>query len=94
MTAPDYRESVRGHIGPDVIAALWQGCFSIIEDWIETLPNTCWADLEKLDVKRTLRSIHADPTLKNDLQFWIGQNLFALQEYPNFRISTVAAIEA
>lgn len=91
---PIYRERVRGHFTPEASAALWSGCYMIEGGYLETLPLDCLAELYKLDVQTPLHKIRADPILTNQLQFWMGQNLFALQVYPGIVAHADAAIAA
>ena len=82
MTPPAYRERVRGHFPPAISAALWGDCYVIVDDTLEVLSTDCRVALETLDITPTLRSIRADTELASDLRYWLGQNIFALQEYP------------
>jgi hypothetical protein len=79
---PAYRERIRGHFPPEVNAALWSGCWKLEAGSREVLTQDCVPLLRKLDVRPALHSIRADALLTNQLQFWVGQNLFALQTYP------------
>jgi hypothetical protein len=92
--SPAYRESVRGHINPQAFAYLWQGCHVIIDGQIEQLPRDCIADLRTLDSGAMLRDVHADPVLKKQLQFWLGQNILATVAYPAVQADGRAAMAA
>jgi hypothetical protein len=41
-----------------------------------------------------LRDIRAGPAINQELQFWLGQNLFALTGYPDMRRNADKAIAA
>ena len=94
VAPPAYRERVRGYFEPDVSAALWSGCWKLEGGGREVLSNDCLSLLLKLDVRPTLHFIKGDPMLTNELQFWLGQNLFALQSYPPIFVHANAAMAA
>jgi hypothetical protein len=94
LTAPAYRERVRGHISPDAAEALWGRCFVITDEQFEVLSRDCAPELVDVDSAAILRAIRADPRLADDLRFWLGQNIFAMGEYPNARQSAAEAVEA
>ena len=81
-TAPPYREQVRGHFSPDAAAQLWGGCWRSTGGRYEELVRDCEADLRALDVQAMLAAMHADSELVAGLQFWIGQNIFAVSALP------------
>ena len=91
---PAYRETVRGHIRPEAFRMLWAGCHSIIDSQREELPRDCEADLARLDTASMLRAIQADPALRQQLQFWLGQNILAQQAFPGVRSRGEAALRA
>ena len=78
---PSYRESIRGHITPDVAAALWAQCWKA-DKRVEHLLFGCVDNLKILGVSEILHNIRADQALTTELQFWIGQNILGLQNYP------------
>lgn len=92
--APAYRERIRGLFTPDAAAALWRGCMRLPGSEIEELIRDCVDDLKPLDAAAMLREIHADPMLIELLQFWLGQNIFALTGYPDMRRYADEAIAA
>jgi hypothetical protein len=92
--APAYRERIRGYFTPEAAEALWQGCMWLPGSEIEELTRECIDDLRLLDVAAMLREIRADPALTPELQFWLGQNIFALTGYPDMRRYADAAIAA
>ena len=89
-----YRETVRGHINPEAFRQLWGRCLAILSGQIETLSRDCVADLGVLNSSTMLQSIHADPLLKQQLQFWLGQNLLAETIFPGMRVRGEAAMAA
>ena len=93
LTAPAYRERVRGHFSPDAATALWDGCF-VVTSQFEVLSRDCATDLATIDSASILQAIRADDEIAGQLRFWIGQNIFALQEYPDVRRDAAAAIAA
>jgi hypothetical protein len=93
-TPPAYRERVRGYFTPEASAALWRGCHRMPSGQLEELKRDCAGDLEPLDAAAMLRGIRADAALKPELQFWLGQNIFALRAYPDMRKSADAAMAA
>ncbi|HET9032307.1 MAG TPA: hypothetical protein VFN25_05305 [Dokdonella sp.] len=94
VSPPVYRERIRGYFPPEVSAALWSDCYENESGDSEVLTQDCEPLLHKLDVRPTLHSIRTDATLINPLQFWVGQNLFALQTYPAILARADAAIVA
>lgn len=91
---PAYRDRVRGYFPPPISAALWAGCYKIEGAEREVLTHDCMSALRKLDVRSTLHSIRTDAMLTSELQFWMGQNLVALQNYPTFIALADMAIAA
>jgi hypothetical protein len=92
--APAYRERTRGFFTPDAAAVLWRGCMQLPGSEIEELTRDCVDELAPLDVAAMLRDIHSDSALVELLQFWLGQNIFALTGYPDMRGNADAAIAA
>lgn len=92
--APAYRERIRGHFTPEAAEALWRDCMRLPGSEIEELTRECIDDLKPLDAAVMLREIRADPALTRELQFWLGQNIFALTGYPDMRRYAGAAIAA
>lgn len=92
--SPAYRESVRGHIAPQAFAHLWHGCHVIVDGQIEELSRNCIADVRLLDTAAMLQDIRADPMLKQQLQFWLGQNILATVAYPAVQADGEAAMAA
>ncbi|MDX1518052.1 MAG: hypothetical protein R3288_14495 [Woeseiaceae bacterium] len=81
--APRYRERIRSYITPEAAELLWTGCMRLPGSEIEELTRDCIDDLKALGVEDMLRDIRADPELAKELQFWLGQNIFALTGYPD-----------
>ena len=48
----------------------------------------------EVDTVVMLRAIHADPALRQDLQFWLGQNILAERAFPGVRSRGEAALRA
>ncbi len=94
QTPPVYRERLRGYLTPDASAALWGDCYSLREGMFEDLLFDCAADLQKLDTAAMLRAIRSDAALAGQLRYWLGQNIFAAQEYQSVRDAAAAAIAA
>ncbi|MGB0134628.1 hypothetical protein [Dokdonella sp.] len=94
VSPPAYRERVRGYFPPEISAALWSGCYKLEGGDREVLTDDCLPLLRKLDVRPTLHSIRNDAMLTNQLQFWAGQNIVALQTYPPILARADAAIAA
>ncbi|MEZ5957868.1 MAG: hypothetical protein R3C27_11735 [Hyphomonadaceae bacterium] len=93
LTPPVYRERLRRRLSPEAAAVLWGDCF-IVEAEIETMSTDCAPQLADVDTASVLRAIRADDQIADDLRFWIGQNIFAQQEYPRARESAASAIAA
>jgi hypothetical protein len=74
-----FRERVRGHFTPDASDALWRGCYRLLGGQIEEMSRDCLDDLKPVDAPAMLR----DGALAQELQFWLGQNAFALTAYPD-----------
>jgi len=91
---PAYREIVRGHIRPAAFRVLWGGCHTILDGQREELSRDCESDLAALDTAAMLRAMHADPGLRQQLQFWLGQNLLAEVAYPGMRRRGEVALAA
>ena len=81
--APPYRERIRSYLTPEAAELLWTGCMRLPGSVIEELTRDCIDDLKALDVNAMLTEIRADPELARELQFWLGQNIFALTGYPD-----------
>lgn len=92
--APAYRERIRGHFTPEAAEALWRGCMRLPGSEIEELTRECVDELKPLGATAMLREIRADLALTRELQFWLGQNIFALTGYPDMRRYADAAIAA
>ena len=80
--APAYREQVRGHFTPEAAEILWRDCWRPINGQLEALSRDCEGGVKSLDVAAMLRAIRADPGISTNLQFWIGQNIFAARAFP------------
>jgi hypothetical protein len=95
LTPPPYRERVRGHFSPAIAAALWDRCFEVDRvKLVEVLSRDCVSDLDAGESARILEAIRADGELAGMLRFWIGQNVFAIQEHPRLRADAAHAIAA
>jgi hypothetical protein len=91
---PAYRETVRGYIRPEAFRILWGGCHAILGSQREELSRDCMRDLAALDTAAMLRAMHADPSLRQQLRFWLGQNILAEVVYPGMRLRGEAALAA
>lgn len=91
---PAYRETVRGHIRPEAFRILWGGCHAILDSQREELSHDCERDLAALDTAAMLRAMRADPALRQQLQFWLGQNILAEKAYPEMRMRGDVALAA
>jgi len=91
---PAYREAVRGHISPQAFRHLWGGCHAILDGQLEALSRNCEKDLAGLDTASMLRAIHADQVLRQQLQFWMGQNILAEIAFPGLRSRGELALAA
>lgn len=94
LTAPAFRTSLRGYLSPDSSLVLWGACFDVPDDQLERLSRDCIGDLDPADAASMLGAIHADPALAGELRFWIGQNIFALDEFPDTLRTARQAIDA
>ena len=94
QTPPAYRERIRGHLTPEAAEALWKGCFQMRTGQIEELTRGCLGILKSLDAASILRETRADTTLIPELQYWLGQNIFALAFYPDMQKSAQVAKSA
>ncbi len=93
LTAPAYRERLRRHLSPEAAEVLWGDCF-VVDAEIESMSADCAPALASVDTASVLRAIRADDQIADDLRFWIGQNIFAQQEYPRARESAANAVAA
>ncbi|WP_340693950.1 hypothetical protein [Hyphomonas sp.] len=91
LAPPAYRETVRGYFSPDASRAMWQKCHHLMGGTREVLDKGCTDDLEKFDAALMLEHIRTAPGLAEQLRFWIGQNNFALKQYPEALPVTRAA---
>ncbi len=73
---------------------LWAGCHAIVDSQREELPRDCESELAALDTAVMLCAIHADPGLRQHLQFWLGQNILAERAFPGVRSRGEAALRA
>ena len=94
LTAPQFRVTLRGFISPDAAVALWGDCFDVPDNQLETLSRDCAGDLNPADAAATLGAIRADKSVANELRFWIGQNVFALDEFTDTLRTANTAIAA
>jgi hypothetical protein len=92
--SPTYRETVRGHITPQAFVHLWGDCHVVLDGQLEQLLRGCVEEVRSLDAGAMLRDIHADPVLKQQLQFWLGQNILAEVAYPAMQAFGEAAMAA
>lgn len=93
-TPPEYRERVRGALSPDQAVVLWRGCYRITDGSFEELTNNCQEELKALNTLPALERIRKDNDIAAMLRFWVGQNEYALQFYPDMRHRAEAAISA
>jgi hypothetical protein len=94
LTPPAFRTTLRGFLNPEASVALWGDCFDVPDDQLEVLSRDCSGDLDPADAAATLDAIRADKSVANELRFWIGQNIFALDEFTDTRRSAETAIDA
>ena len=94
LTAPPFRTTLRGFLSPDASVALWGACFDVPDDQLETLSRDCAGELNPADAAATLDAIRADRSVANELRFWIGQNIFALDEFADTLQTAKKAIAA
>ena len=94
LTAPAFRTELRGYLSPESSLVLWGDCFDAPDDQLERLSRDCIGDLDPADAASMLGNIRADTELARELRFWIGQNIFALDEFPDTLASAKAAIGA
>lgn len=93
-TPPAYRERVRGFLSPDAAEALWTSCYQLIENELEVLTRDCAGALSVLEPGSIAQEIRDDPTLAQNLRFWVGQNVLALRLYPDTQAQGEAALGA
>jgi len=91
-TVPDFRDRLRGYISPEAAEVLWRGCYEIRMGQFEALSDDCVEDLKSMDLKPMLDNIQADARIAGELRFWIGQNIFAIQFYPDMREQAAHAV--
>lgn len=91
---PAYRESVRGYITPKAFVPLWRDCHAVLDGQLERLSRDCVAELQTLDTGAILRDIHGDPALRQQLRFWLGQNILAEVTYPAMQAHGESAMAA
>jgi len=91
---PVYRERLRSYLTPEASTVLWRDCHSLSEGMFEELSFDCAGDLQKLDTAAMLRAIRSDTMMAEQLRYWIGQNIFAEQEYPAIEAAAAKAIMA
>jgi hypothetical protein len=94
LTAPAFRTKVRGYLSPESSHVLWGDCFDVPDDQLERLSRDCVGDLDPADAASMLDDIRADAEIAGELRFWIGQNIFALDEFPDTLRTAKAAIAA
>ena len=80
--SPEYRETVRSYFPAGVFEVLWDSCHKLHGGGREELLRDCKDDLSSYDTSSTLKAIHRDENIRNELRFWIGQNLFAVKINP------------
>jgi len=91
--SPPYRETVRSYFSADVFELLWVKCHVILSGGIEALIRDCKDDLASYDTTKILKAIHQDPTIRNELRFWVGQNLFAVKYNPTISKQATSTIQ-
>jgi len=93
-TAPVFREQFRGHLSPALARALWKGCYSLVNGSTETLSRDCVSDIDEAAAAAVLRRLLGEPSLANNLRYWLGQNISAFDFYPSMARQGMTAIAA
>lgn len=93
-TPPPYRERVRGYIPVDALAALWKGCYEVVDMANELLTFGCLEALSNIDISPALSQMQADAELAHSLRYWIGQNEYARLNYPELIERSKAGVDA
>jgi hypothetical protein len=94
LTAPPFRTTLRGFLSPDTSVVLWGDCFDTPDDQLETFSRDCAGELDPADAAATLDAIRVDRSVANELRFWLGQNIFALDEFTDTLRTAKSAIDA
>ena len=81
-SAPAFRERVRGYFRPEAADRLWRDCWRSPVSHLEELHRDCEDALKDLDSAGMLAEIRADPLIRTELNFWLGQNIFASHAFP------------
>lgn len=96
LAPPAYRENVRGYFSPEASEVMWRDCYYLPDDELERLVRDCIDELRGVDGAAMLERMRTSPELANQLRFWIGQNLFAMGQFPDarrFADNAMAAID-
>ncbi|MEM9898342.1 MAG: hypothetical protein AAF742_03080 [Pseudomonadota bacterium] len=72
--AADYRSEIRRVTPIGLMRQLWQACFRLDENRIETIVEDCLLDIAAEDAAVIARRYHEHPTLADDLRYWAAQN--------------------
>jgi hypothetical protein len=78
---PEFRKQVRGRIPENHIESLWRYCHRVDSGAVEVLEQDCGSKIQGV-APDAIDYIRNSPGLYDNLNGWIGQNIFATQELP------------
>lgn len=79
--APPYRTQVRSVLTRTAAEALWARCYGLIDGWLEVLSAECAEEEGLAGAARMLADLRDLDGVAENLRFWIGQNVLALEIY-------------
>lgn len=94
--AHPFRAQMRSMVGTRTAGALWRGCYEIIDNAFEVLGFECAQDeaLTETAAALALERLRLEDRVAENLRFWAGQNILALEIFPNQQATGRAAIAA
>ncbi|MEM9014354.1 MAG: DUF6090 family protein [Pseudomonadota bacterium] len=92
-TPPAYREQFRSYLPVKIARTLWSGCYALVGS-TELLSSDCVKDIDEEEAAEILQGLKYKPDFAENLQYWMGQNISAMDFYPAMKRQAEAAIVA
>ncbi|TGY89890.1 hypothetical protein E5163_01755 [Marinicauda algicola] len=94
--AHPFRAQMRGTIDTRTALTLWQGCYEIVDNAFEILGFECAEDegLSETAAALALERLRLEDRVAENLRFWAGQNILALEIFPTQQATGREALAA
>lgn len=94
--AHPFRAQMRGMVDTRAAGALWRGCYEIIDNAFEVLDFECAEDeaLSESAAALALERLRREDRVAENLRFWAGQNILALEVFPTQQATGRAVLAA